>query len=130
MRLIDADALMKNIGKIPQLRGITYSRMKRAVEETPIIDAEPVVRCKDCVFFRDRHVLTDDGQRKSYAEFPPEVFSLLGDGGVTGAYGINVGSQCLVDCNKGYSDDKTVFRGPDEFCARAVKKMDAKEENK
>lgn len=41
MRLIDADALMKNIGKIPQLRGITYSRMKRAVEETPTIDAEP-----------------------------------------------------------------------------------------
>lgn len=42
MRLIDADALMKNIGKIPQLRGITYSRMKRAVEETPTIDAETV----------------------------------------------------------------------------------------
>lgn len=42
MRLIDADALMKNIGKIPQLRGITYGRMKRAVEETPTVDAEPV----------------------------------------------------------------------------------------
>ena len=43
MRLIDADALMKNIGKIPQLRGITYGRMKKAVEETPTIDAVPVV---------------------------------------------------------------------------------------
>ena len=42
MRIIDADVLMKNIGKIPQLRGITYGRMKRAVEETPTIDAEPV----------------------------------------------------------------------------------------
>ena len=41
-RLIDADALMKNVGKIPQLRGITYGRMKKAVEETPTIDAEPV----------------------------------------------------------------------------------------
>lgn len=42
VRLIDANALMKNIGKIPQLRGITYGRMKKAVEETPTIDAEPV----------------------------------------------------------------------------------------
>lgn len=42
-RLIDANALMKNIGKIPQLRGITHGRMKKAVEETPTIDAVPVV---------------------------------------------------------------------------------------
>ena len=41
--LIDANALMKNIGKIPQLRGITYGRMKKAVEETPTIDAVSVV---------------------------------------------------------------------------------------
>lgn len=47
-RLIDANALMKNIGKIPQLRGITYGRMKKAVEETPTIDAVEVVRCMDC----------------------------------------------------------------------------------
>lgn len=43
VRLIDANALMKNIGKMPQLRGITYGRMKKAVEETPTIDAVPVV---------------------------------------------------------------------------------------
>ena len=43
VRLIDANALMKNIGKIPQLRGITYGRMKKAVEETPTIDAVSVV---------------------------------------------------------------------------------------
>lgn len=43
VRLIDANALMKNIGKIPQLRGITYGRMKKAVEETPTIDTAPVV---------------------------------------------------------------------------------------
>ena len=47
-RLIDANALMKNIGKIPQLRGITYGRMKKAVEETPTIDAVEVVRCREC----------------------------------------------------------------------------------
>ena len=48
-RLIDANALMKNIGKIPQLRGITYGRMKKAVEEAPTIDAVEVVRCRECI---------------------------------------------------------------------------------
>ena len=46
VRLIDANALMKNIGKIPQLRGITYGRMKKAVEETPTIDAVEVVHAR------------------------------------------------------------------------------------
>ena len=54
-RLIDADALMKNVGKIPQLRGITYGRMKKAVEETPTVDAEPV-----------RHGRWEHGMRCSY----------------------------------------------------------------
>lgn len=52
VRLIDANVLMKNIGKIPQLRGITYGRMKKAVEETPTIDAVPVVRCRECKYAR------------------------------------------------------------------------------
>ena len=53
-RLIDANALMKNIGKIPQLRGITYGRMKKAVEETPTIDAVEVVHGR-WVFDRPNH---------------------------------------------------------------------------
>lgn len=53
-RLIDANALMKNIGKIPQLRGITYGRMKKAVEETPTIDAVSVVHGR-WVFDRPNH---------------------------------------------------------------------------
>lgn len=55
-RLIDANALMKNIGKIPQLRGITYGRMKKAVEETPTIDAVEVVRCRECKHRKDPFV--------------------------------------------------------------------------
>ena len=67
VRLIDANALMKNIGKIPRLRGITYGRMKKAVEETPTIDTVPVVhgrwnpspytkrraKCSNCEVSRD-----------------------------------------------------------------------------
>lgn len=63
MRLIDANALMKNIGKIPQLRGITYGRMKKAVEETPTIDAVPVVRCRDCVHYKPKDAMTPGDNR-------------------------------------------------------------------
>ena len=59
-RLIDANALMKNIGKIPQLRGITYGRMKKAVEETPTIDAVEVVRCRVCKESEQLSVLDTD----------------------------------------------------------------------
>ena len=88
------------------------------------VDAVPVVRCRECVYFRDAHVRTNDGQMKSYDEFPPEAFGRLGTGDVTSDYGINVGSQCLVDCNRGYGEDKTVFRSANDFCSRGVRKMD------
>lgn len=91
----------------------------------PAVDAVEVVRCKDCVYWRDRHVLTPDGQRKSYAEMPPEAFnddSGLGVGAVTCAYGINCGSRCEIDCDSGYGVDKSVFREAGDFCSRGVKK--------
>ena len=55
-RLIYANALMKNIGKIPQLRGITYGRMKKAVEDAPTISAVEVVRCRECKHRKDPFV--------------------------------------------------------------------------
>lgn len=90
-------------------------------------NSQELVRCKDCVYFRDKHVRTDDGQIKFYEEFPPEAFDALGTGSVTMEYGINVGSQCLVDCNRGYGEDKTVFREADDFCSRGYRKMNKKE---
>lgn len=109
--------------------GEHYIRLSAVLEKlriAPAVDAVPVVRCRECVFFRERHVRTEDGQMKSYDEFPPEAFSRLGTGDVTSDYGINVGSQCLVDCNRGYGEDKTVFRQPDDYCSRGVRKMGAK----
>lgn len=37
-RTIKVDAFLHNIGRIPQLRGITYTRIKKAVEETESSD--------------------------------------------------------------------------------------------
>ena len=135
MRLIDADALMDKMQRKTSgvadkrfTEGFNYAvaRFRSMIHGAPTIDAVPVVRCRECVFFRERHVRTKDGQMKSYDEFPPEAFSRLGTGDVTSDYGINVGSQCLVDCNRGYGEDKTVFRQPDDYCSRGVRKIDAK----
>ena len=96
--------------------------MLSLVDDVHSVDAIPVVRCKDCVYFKERHVRTSDGQEKSYAEMPTEAFGGLDDMFVTAEYGINVGSQCLVDCDKGYIDDKSVYREPGDFCSRGVRK--------
>lgn len=45
MRLIDADALVKWIERQKRLSKLCTIM---AIQETPAIDAVPVVRCKDC----------------------------------------------------------------------------------
>ena len=53
MRLIDADALLKAIVDFPYgYRGM----IKSVIDNQPTIDAEPVIRCKDC---KHRPILTD-----------------------------------------------------------------------
>lgn len=100
-RMIDANALMKNVGKNPQLRGITYSRMKKAVEETPTIDAVPVVRCKDCKYYRQQRpdAWSDNPMRCDHPELTYDV-------------------ECF---------DHWLDVGPEDFCSRGEKR-DAKEE--
>lgn len=98
-----------------------YWIFHKAIKEAPDVDAVEVVRCKDCVYWRDRHVLTPDGQRKSYAEMPPEAFNDvpgLWVGAVTCAYGINCGSRCEINGDS----DECVFREAGDFCSRGVKK--------
>lgn len=57
MRLIDADALLpmmkyattdSEIGVFPIKIG--FNAIAKVIDDTPTIDAEPVVRCKDCKF--------------------------------------------------------------------------------
>nr|DAI27176.1 MAG TPA: hypothetical protein [Caudoviricetes sp.] len=81
-------------------------------------DVVPCHRCIDCIYFLPEHVETPNGEMKSYDEMPADAFDLIGTGLVTSEYGINVGSQCTVDDNCGYTDDKRVFRRSDDFCSR------------
>lgn len=76
------------------------------VDDTPSVDAVPVVHCMDCVYFRDRHVELPDGSERDYAD---------GEEYVTAAVGVNVGSQCR-------KEEEPCFRERCDFCSRGVRK--------
>lgn len=46
-RLIDADSIpwdVEGVGEIPVIT-------KEEIEQMPTVDAEPVIRCKDCIYY-------------------------------------------------------------------------------
>ena len=51
-RYIDADALYMNLMKMKDFGELTAKKAIRAVENAPTIDAEPVIRCRDCKYCR------------------------------------------------------------------------------
>ena len=55
MRLIDADALSEKLCETTIFikGGEAFQRM---INEATTIDAEPVVRCKDCRFWKNEHL--------------------------------------------------------------------------
>lgn len=49
MRLIDADVMIKDLQAMQsQFDAIAIDGMIRGIERQPTIEAEPVIRCKDC----------------------------------------------------------------------------------
>lgn len=85
----------------------------RIAETAPSVDAVEMVRCRDCVNWMPRHIKLNDGTTRFY---------LPGEKDVSISVGINVGSQCLVDCYSGYAEDKAVFRSANEFCSRGIRR--------
>lgn len=81
------------------------------INDAPAVDAAPVVRCKECVYWMDRHVLLNDGTRRP---FNP------GEDDVTCDVGINCGARCMFDAD--YMDGNGPFRQKEDFCSRGVKK--------
>ena len=52
MRLIDADALIEFIVEEAQdLRMLSTKTVGQAISKTPTVDAVPVIRCKDCIYY-------------------------------------------------------------------------------
>jgi hypothetical protein len=75
MRLIDANALEEELSSLSMIvTGLRAGKnvlreymteyrksVLRIVDETPTIDAVPVVRCKDCVFLNKRLIVKNRG---------------------------------------------------------------------
>ena len=55
MRLIDADAFLERMSRTDRFFGVVYD-----INDAPTVDAVPVVRCKDCVHWREA-VTNDKG---------------------------------------------------------------------
>ena len=128
-RLIDADALLAEYDR--QHEG-EPGKARKLIEDAPTIDRptrsqfkrmavqlgyEPVVRCKECVYWTPRHVKMNDGTIRFYER---------NEGIVTIEKGINVGSYCkrFDDVTvHGYRDgepciDKTkAWCNQDDFCS-------------
>ena len=81
------------------------------IESLPAVDAAPVVRCVDCSYWLDRHVLLNDGTRRMYE--PSEDH-------VTADIGINCGARCMLDAD--YMGGNGPFRQGEDFCSRGVRK--------
>ena len=118
MRLIDAYALERRMNE--RLRTLEaengpydnytcgYEDAIDEIEDAPTVEAVPVVFCKDCVYFRERHVRLADGTERDYAS---------GEESVTADVGINVGSQCR-------KEEEPCFREGGDFCSRGVRRSE------
>ena len=87
--------------------------MMDLVDDSLAVDAVEVVRCKDCIYFRERHIRLPDGSERDYAE---------GEGWVDIDVGVNVGNQCR-------REEKWVYRHHSDYCSRGVRKEDAHEQS-
>lgn len=102
MRLIDADAFEELFDK--QIKyGATdiFGAVEDALQDTPTIDAVPVVRCKDCVHAVD---ITNYRMAKRFGDHAKQCMRCRGDSGF------------------GYLDLSVVY--PDGFCDEGEKQND------
>lgn len=93
------------------------------INRQPAADVVEVVRCRECKYWKDIHVLQNDGRERQYTkeEYDGDDFILFSPC-VSSNVGINVGSKCMYDDQCGYSVDKTVFRGADDYCSKGEKR--------
>ena len=127
MRLIDADEFLKRYKEANDIASVNPMLQVKAdgiIEDTPTVDAVPVVRCKDCIYFQQEQVKTSEGTYRN--KFPNE-------GMVSVDVGINIGSHCkrVVDVREeGFRDGEPtiertyLWRNEDDFCSRGKRKTD------
>lgn len=109
MRLIDADKLKEWIQEFHPTEA--YWAIS-ALNNAPTIEAEPVVRCKDCIYWQDRKVLMKNGEYRDYLT-DEDMF-------VTTDKGINVGAHCTLHGYENMSGS-WVWTQANDFCSYGTK---------
>ena len=95
---------------------------RKSFHLVPTADVQPVVRCKDCKYWRDRYVKCNDGAERKYTEEELHCSDGIMIGCVCNSVGINMGAMCRYEDNRGWRCDKSVFRGPDDYCSKGEKR--------
>lgn len=77
MRLIDADLLLKQRFKDGMIDGnellVPYNDVVNAIRQAPTVDAVEVVRCKDCIYFKESKITNRaycDWHREHFETYP------------------------------------------------------------
>lgn len=126
MRLIDADAALEVVAIMDCPPGVRIAAEHR-IDALPAVDAVPVVRCGECIYWQKPQIRTLDGMYRDY--LPDEVDHLLGCHGVTADIGINVGGYCNGYWVKNYVEDgRHEWKGKYEFCSRGERRDDDESE--
>lgn len=99
---------------------ITVESVISKLRNLPIADVQPVVRCKDCKYWKDARIKTNDGRERQYR--PDEIDPNFGIQLVDISVGINLGSECVYEQWRWWMSDQTVFRNGDDFCSRGAER--------
>ena len=78
-----------------------------------------IVRCEECIYWRDWHVLEQDGTRRPYKK--NEIDSVTGLRSVPTSVGANVSPQCFYDYLFSEGIVQPVFRNENDFCSKGKK---------
>lgn len=81
------------------------------------IDAEPVVHCKDCIYWQDRKVLMKNGEYRDYLSNEDMFVSI--------DKGINEGSHCTLHGYENMSGS-WVWAQANDFCSKGKRRNCAK----
>ena len=89
-----------------------------SIKRVPAADVQPVVFCRDCVYWQKPQVKLNDGTYRDYEPGEYENGSLLG--GVTVDVGINIGSFC-AKYNTAHQNSIPQFMDENDFCSKGYK---------
>jgi len=78
--------------------------------------SERIVNCRDCMYWTDEYVKQNDGRCRQYKGDEPDALGIKHS--VSIDVGINIGSMCRYEFQRGWEHDHCTFRKADDYCSR------------